>query len=305
MPVPPPEPEGGGGLSADYIAALGQFTPTGYSGTPTLYPVGQGAWDEGGFVQWSAGSAYSALFLGTLDGSKTNAAVGVSDFGQRTSTYDFYAESDSGDEWVDAFIRSRIDAATGLGRDGCLDIQTDLGSHIAIEADDDGSHVVVKASGRPEQQHVAQTGGATGGDFTLSTTIGPIGFDDDNATIQGVFDGALGPDVVEISGDADSAADFYVVWVSAGDQPLLTLTDNSLTGGTSPDVEITVYVAGADGQTDPLLDLQDPDANSIVRVTGDNKIGFYNHAAVALQAGVAVSDAAIHAALVNLGLITA
>lgn len=40
--------------------------------------------------------------------------------------------------------------------------------------------------------------------------------------------------------------------------------------------------------------------------TGTNqKIGFYNATPVAQQTGVAVSAAAIHAALVNLGLITA
>lgn len=38
---------------------------------------------------------------------------------------------------------------------------------------------------------------------------------------------------------------------------------------------------------------------------GTGRLGFYGHGSVAQQTGVAVSDAAIHAALVNLGLITA
>lgn len=37
----------------------------------------------------------------------------------------------------------------------------------------------------------------------------------------------------------------------------------------------------------------------------NNKLGFFNHAAAVQQTGVAVSAAAIHAALVNFGLITA
>ena len=59
------------------------------------------------------------------------------------------------------------------------------------------------------------------------------------------------------------------------------------------------------GQTDPVLLLEDPSGADIFSVTGDKKIGFYAAPPVAQQTGVAVSDAAIHAALVNLGLITA
>lgn len=50
---------------------------------------------------------------------------------------------------------------------------------------------------------------------------------------------------------------------------------------------------------------------AIVAATGINvggasdKLGFYGHAPTLLQTGVAVSAAGIHAALVNLGLITA
>jgi len=42
----------------------------------------------------------------------------------------------------------------------------------------------------------------------------------------------------------------------------------------------------------------------MIKITGVS-LGFYNHAVTALQTGVAVSAAGIHAALVNLGLITA
>ncbi len=46
-------------------------------------------------------------------------------------------------------------------------------------------------------------------------------------------------------------------------------------------------------------------SHTLVQATDDNKLGFYGHAATALQTGVAVNAAGIHAALVNLGLITA
>jgi len=53
------------------------------------------------------------------------------------------------------------------------------------------------------------------------------------------------------------------------------------------------------------IELTDSGSNIVVQVTGDGKLGFYNHGASAQQTGVAVTVAAIHAALVNLGLITA
>jgi hypothetical protein len=44
---------------------------------------------------------------------------------------------------------------------------------------------------------------------------------------------------------------------------------------------------------------------NLIQATGDAKLGFYLAAPVAQQTGVAVNAAGIHAALVNLGLITA
>lgn len=52
-----------------------------------------------------------------------------------------------------------------------------------------------------------------------------------------------------------------------------------------------------------IIDLGDTTGTKIGTAT--NKLGFYGKAPVALQTGVAVDAAAIHAALVNLGLITA
>jgi hypothetical protein len=46
-------------------------------------------------------------------------------------------------------------------------------------------------------------------------------------------------------------------------------------------------------------------AGNVALAGAAKTLGFYNHAPTALQTGVAVTAAGIHAALVNLGLITA
>ncbi len=68
--------------------------------------------------------------------TKCNASVGTPDDGslQRTSTNDFYAESETG-EFVDSYIRSRINY-DGTGRDGCLDIECDLDGEVNIRVGD-------------------------------------------------------------------------------------------------------------------------------------------------------------------------
>ena len=63
--------------------------------------------------------------------------------------------------------------------------------------------------------------------------------------------------------------------------------------------QIVASGAGSD------IELCDSGSNIVVQVTDTGRLGFYNHAATAQQTGVAVTAAAIHAALVNLGLITA
>lgn len=68
----------------------------------------------------------------------------------------------------------------------------------------------------------------------------------------------------------------------------------------SPDfIQLHALNAGAD------IELCQSDGTMVIQTTDDGKIGFYNHAAVAQQTGVAVTAAGIHAALVALGLITA
>lgn len=64
-----------------------------------------------------------------------------------------------------------------------------------------------------------------------------------------------------------------------------------------------VQIAALDSGSD--IELCDASFNIVVQTTDDGRLGFYNHAATAQQTGVAVNAGAIHAALVNLGLITA
>lgn len=59
------------------------------------------------------------------------------------------------------------------------------------------------------------------------------------------------------------------------------------------------------GQTGPEFRVQTPAGASTFQVNGNGTVGFFGHPLVGLQTGVAVSAAGIHAALVNLGLITA
>lgn len=69
--------------------------------------------------------------------------------------------------------------------------------------------------------------------------------------------------------------------------------------GSASFVQIVAAGSGSD------IELCDASSGIVVQVTDDGRLGFYNHAATVKQTGVAVTAAAIHAALVNLGLITA
>jgi hypothetical protein len=66
-----------------------------------------------------------------------------------------------------------------------------------------------------------------------------------------------------------------------------------------------LLIQGVTSQTGALLALKASDNASVIEATGDKKIGFFNATPIAQQTGVAVSTAAIHAALVNIGIITA
>lgn len=76
------------------------------------------------------------------------------------------------------------------------------------------------------------------------------------------------------------------------------------TGGSNSAGGDAILRGGAATGTDGTVRLQKT-AGSDVVVVSDTGVGFYGTAPVAQQTGVAVTAAAIHAALVNLGLITA
>ncbi len=95
---------------------------------------------------------------------------------------------------------------------------------------------------------------------------------------------------------------------------LTTLTvDQAAPGGgdvelhsAPPGTDGYVQINGGSGQTtQALLKAHTTGGTIVFVVTNDAKVGFYGASPVALQTGVAVTAAAVHAALVNLGLITA
>lgn len=62
----------GGGLSADYEAALGKYAATGYDDAPTLYDPASAAWDDQGWAQWQWVTGYGVdLYLGCGDPDET------------------------------------------------------------------------------------------------------------------------------------------------------------------------------------------------------------------------------------------
>lgn len=84
---------------------------------------------------------------------------------------------------------------------------------------------------------------------------------------------------------------------------------NGLVAGTGGSVEIYAGSSGAGGTAGHiLLSVDDADGTyGYIRIgaSASERVGFYTTTGVAQQTGVAVTAAAIHAALVNLGLITA
>lgn len=77
--------------------------------------------------------------------------------------------------------------------------------------------------------------------------------------------------------------------------------------GTTDNNSVILYVDGqaAPSQAADVARIVDKNGAVAIRVAAGGGLGFYGHAAQAQQTGVAVTAAAIHAALVNLGLITA
>lgn len=101
--------------------------------------------------------------------------------------------------------------------------------------------------GQVEKQQFFIGGSPTGGDFTLANngdSIGPCDFDIALVDFQTAWDSGVGAGVVDCVGNATDG--FEVHWVAVGVQATTTLSDNSLTGGTDPTVDITVSQEGID-----------------------------------------------------------
>ena len=91
---------------------------------------------------------------------------------------------------------------------------------------------------------------------------------------------------------------------SALDLPIVTEQVNYITlEGATAGNPISVSAHGSD--TNITLILDGKGTGGVQLGSGGGRVGFYGTTPIALQTGVAVSAAGIHAALVNLGLITA
>lgn len=163
------------------------------------------------------------------------------------------------------------------------------------------------------------SGGVIGTPLLLpdgSAAAPSLAFSAANGTNDGIYRPSNGTLGIALEG-----AEYYrftTVGLRMGaNQPINDASDNELIkfGATASAVnEITVTnaatgnaptVAATGGDTDITLKLAGK-GNGGVEVGGTSgEVGFYGTTPVALQTGVAVSAAGIHAALVNLGLITA
>lgn len=90
--------------------------------------------------------------------------------------------------------------------------------------------------------------------------------------------------------------------VAAGTVGKEAVTGLAIVGVTGSTYDMTLYYATGAGF---LIANPTGTDDLIIGETGSTKLGFYGHAVIAQQTGVAVTAGGIHAALVALGLITA
>lgn len=119
----------------------------------------------------------------------------------------------------------------------------------------------------------------------------------------------------QIAGSTDVLAGMVTLgFRAASSNPPLNLGTGAITGGATSVAALTATSVVGTGTVALTGHMTITDAKNIVldTTTGTKigtdplqKLAFYNHAPVAQQTGVAVDAAGIHAALVNLGLITA
>jgi hypothetical protein len=127
---------------------------------------------------------------------------------------------------------------------------------------------------------------------------------------------------VDLTGQSDAIA-LEIFGATGGSNDLLKITDAgghaivevfqaagkgggmNIAPNDNASVPLTVDGSAAPSLTADVLQVFDKTGTRAIRVSAGGGLGFYGHAAQAQQTGVAVTAAAIHAALVNLGLITA
>lgn len=100
-------------------------------------------------------------------------------------------------------------------------------------------------SSQDEIQQVDTQGSPDSGTYTLNldgTDIGPINWDDDQAAVQAAYDDALTAAQATITGDAASHTAEFTDTLGNQDQPLMTVTDNSLTNTGDPVADPIVTV---------------------------------------------------------------
>jgi len=167
-----------------------------------------------------------------------------------------------------------------------------IGAQLTVQAaDGDADHVggeLTLASG--------SSGGQNGGDFLISAGLDSGGGDGGNLTIASgnATDGDGGEIRISANGNATAGGRGGQVIVSGG--------HGTTHGG-------NLQLSG--GATDGNVQIYSGDGNQYIQLDNDNglqigatKLGFFQAPSVPQPAGVAVDAAAIHAALVSLGLIT-
>ena len=146
-------------------------------------------------------------------------------------------------------------------------------------------------------------------DKTAAETITGLGwhFDDNGATGTPIkfTGGGAGGDILQLTRDV-GAAGAVNIGMSGGD-PQIKFVNGAKSWAIGLDETNDKFVIANSGAvaTTQVLTIDSSNATRLsgsLRVNGD--IGFYNTAPIAKQTGVAVTAAGVHAALVNLGLIT-
>jgi hypothetical protein len=138
-------------------------------------------------------------------------------------------------------------------------------------------------AGQDELDHFEQSGGASGGTFTLylvelANNVGPVNYNDNIAAIQALFDTAVSAGNSVVSGTDATSFDVEFKVTDRLQPVTVTLSDNSLTGGASPTVQITRTQVGRPDQIVPLFEFRDVNGHILARLipnSGAHQSNFY------------------------------